>query len=80
MNNYLKNRFMVFNSTFNNISVISWWSVLLVEKTGVNGENHPWYALFNFCDIILVRNVIPCLASYTGIFRFETRVNLYLFI
>jgi hypothetical protein len=31
---------MVFNSTFNNISVISWWSVLLVEKTGVNGENH----------------------------------------
>ena len=24
---------MVFNSTLNNISVISWWSVLLVEKT-----------------------------------------------
>jgi hypothetical protein len=32
--------FMVFNATFNNISVISWWSVLLVEKTGVSGENH----------------------------------------
>jgi hypothetical protein len=29
--------FMVFNATFNNISVISWWSVLLVEETG---ENH----------------------------------------
>jgi len=28
---------MVFNTTFNNISVISWWSVLLVEETG---ENH----------------------------------------
>ena len=28
---------MVFNATFNNISVISWWSVLLVEETG---ENH----------------------------------------
>ena len=27
--------FMVFNVTFNNISVISWWSVLLVEETGV---------------------------------------------
>jgi uncharacterized YccA/Bax inhibitor family protein len=27
--------FMVFNATFNTISVISWWSVLLVEKTGV---------------------------------------------
>jgi hypothetical protein len=26
---------MVFNATFNNISVISWWSVLLVEETKV---------------------------------------------
>jgi hypothetical protein len=33
-------RVMVFNATFNNISVISWWSVLLVEETGVPGENH----------------------------------------
>ena len=24
---------MLFNATFNNISVISWWPVLLVEKT-----------------------------------------------
>jgi hypothetical protein len=24
---------MVFNAIFNNISVMSWWSVLLVEKT-----------------------------------------------
>jgi hypothetical protein len=32
--------FMVFNATFNNISAISWWSVLLVEETGVSGENH----------------------------------------
>jgi hypothetical protein len=30
----------VFNTTFNNISVISWQSVLLVEETGVPGENH----------------------------------------
>jgi hypothetical protein len=28
-------RFMVFNATFNNISVILWLSVLLVEETGV---------------------------------------------
>ena len=28
-------RFMVFNATFNNISVISWWSLLLVEETRV---------------------------------------------
>jgi hypothetical protein len=33
-------RVMVFNTTFNNISVISWWSVLLVEETGVFGKNH----------------------------------------
>jgi len=26
---------MVFNATFNNISGILWWSVLLVEETGV---------------------------------------------
>jgi hypothetical protein len=32
--------FMVFNATFNNISVISWQSVLLVEETGVPRENH----------------------------------------
>ena len=31
---------MVFNANFNNISVISWRSVLLVEETGVPGENH----------------------------------------
>jgi hypothetical protein len=28
------------NATFNNISVTSWHSVLLVEETGVPGENH----------------------------------------
>ena len=32
--------FIAFNATFNNISVISWRSVLLVEETGVPGENH----------------------------------------
>ena len=31
---------MAFKATFNNISVISWWSVSLVQKTGVPGENH----------------------------------------
>jgi hypothetical protein len=32
--------FMVFNATFNNISVLSWRSVLFVEETGVPGKNH----------------------------------------
>jgi len=31
---------MVFNSTFNNISAISWWLVVLVEETGGPRENH----------------------------------------
>jgi hypothetical protein len=31
---------MVFNATFNNISVISWQSVLLMEETGGPEENH----------------------------------------
>jgi len=31
---------MVVDAIFNNISVILWRSVLLVEETGVPGENH----------------------------------------
>ena len=42
---------MVFNATFNNISVRSWQSVLLVGETGVPGENHQpvtshWKTIF----------------------------------
>ena len=33
-------QFMVFNTTFNNISVIWRRSVLLVEETGVPAEDH----------------------------------------
>jgi hypothetical protein len=33
-------RVRVFNATFNNITVMSLRSVLLVEETGVPGENH----------------------------------------
>jgi len=32
--------FIVFNATFNNISVILLWSVLLVVETAVPRENH----------------------------------------
>jgi hypothetical protein len=31
---------MVFSANFNNVSVISWPSVLFVEETEVRGENH----------------------------------------
>ena len=30
----------MYNATINDISIISWWSVLLVEETGVPRENH----------------------------------------
>jgi len=38
---------MVFNDTFNNISDISWRSVLLVEKTRENHRNaaNHWHTL-----------------------------------
>jgi hypothetical protein len=48
--------FLVFNATFNNISVISWLSVLLVEETGVPGENRrpaasEWVSEWGFTPI-----------------------------
>jgi len=53
--------FIVLNATFNNISVISWRSVLLVEETGGPRENHRpaashWQTLshkYKYC----IRNV-----------------------
>ena len=39
-NNKLVGWFMVLSATFNDISVISWRSVSLVEETAVPGENH----------------------------------------
>jgi hypothetical protein len=41
---------MVLNATFNNVSVISWRSVLLVEETEVPGENHR--PVPNYCETI----------------------------
>ena len=35
---------VVFNETFNNISAIMWQLLLLVEETGVPGENHQTVA------------------------------------
>jgi hypothetical protein len=40
---------MMFNATYNNISVVSWRSVLLVEEAGASGENYRIAAsLFGF--------------------------------
>ena len=45
-------RFMVFNATFNNSLAISQRSVLLLEETGVPGENHPPAANHNFYHML----------------------------
>ena len=44
---------MVFYATFNNISAVSWWSVVLVEESVVYRENHrpvasQWQTLSHF--------------------------------
>ena len=39
---------MVLNATFNNMSVISLWSVLLAKENGVPGENQRPVKLTNF--------------------------------
>ena len=51
-------RVRVFNVTFKNISVLSWRFVLLVEETGIPGENHldytsPWTG-FELTTLVLV--------------------------
>ena len=52
---------MVFNATFNNISVKSWLSVLLVEKTGVPGEDHRPTASYSQT---LSHNVVSSTSRY----------------
>jgi len=46
---------MVCNATFNNISVILWQSVLLVEETGGPGENHRSVASHWLLIVLSVR-------------------------
>jgi hypothetical protein len=62
-------------TTFNNISVISWRSVLLVEETWVPGENHvllQYTSIGNNCElkldvfyIVIYRNYYKILMSFS---------------
>jgi hypothetical protein len=47
-------RVMVFNTTFNNISVISWRSVLLVEESEVPGQRN----LVDF--LVIIHTLLLC--------------------
>ena len=68
---------MVYNATFNTISVISWRSVLLMEETGVPGENHrpvaghPFPTLSKKTCINLIKNNI-----IFGVFHSPKRNNI----
>jgi hypothetical protein len=55
---------MVFNATYNNISVISWRSVLLVEETGVPGINNR--SATSQCQTLL-SNVVSSTPCQSGI-------------
>jgi hypothetical protein len=48
-------RVRVFNATSNIISAISWWSVLLVEETGVPSENQRPEVTYKLYHIMLYR-------------------------
>ena len=63
----LKVMVMVFNATFNNISVISWQSVLFVEETGVPGWNH-WHVATGLCEVRVVQSF--CVVFYQPWFVF----------
>ena len=45
---------MVFNATFNNISVLSWQSVLLMEQTGVPGVVHLAWEGFKLTTLVVI--------------------------
>ena len=49
---------MVFNATFKNISVISWLQVLLMEETGVPGENRRSVAIKGNNKITELRTIL----------------------
>jgi len=56
---------MVFSATFNNISVISWLSFLLVDETGKPRENHR--------PVTSHRQTLSHNAAHLGLIEIRTR-------
>ena len=74
---------MVFNATFNNISVIPWWSFLLVEENGDPWENHRpvsshWQTL-SPCDKKIKKYKIKFFLYLHSFQLYVTKTNCVLF-
>jgi hypothetical protein len=82
---------MELNATFNNISAISWRSVLFVEETGVPGENHrsvvdgfSIISNFSIVEILLKRalnayslNLINIPNNFLNVFGTSSYIGIY---
>ena len=69
---------MVFNTTFNNISVISWRSVLLVEETGENDRPVAihWQTLsHNIVHIALIELITSVVIGTDWISSFKSNYH-----
>ena len=58
---------MVFNATFNNISAITWRSVLMMEETGVPRENNDLPQVTDQLYHIILYRVYLTMKAFQGI-------------
>jgi hypothetical protein len=68
-------RVMVFNATSNNISVISWRLVSLVDEIGVSGESFYSYNMTLHC--MYARKFYFCIEARCGYLVCDVLFNFY---
>ena len=67
--------FMVFNASFNNISVISWRLALLVEETVGSGENH-WPVAIHWQTLSHNHDNVVHLENHTIMATTASKINI----